>query len=479
MLKGEPQLDFKTLEQGRGFLIHLAGTYPFIKPRMKDIHLTLDSWREGRDEEGWKINDRALSSLMEEGRRKGDTTLLEYKVNLKEHQGKVVAVKRLRHDLLALGNFFKRIEPPLRLVRGKRILLAKYGFGDASGSGFGSSWINPSGSISYWYGSWGSDMQVQSSNFRELCNLVETLETMGNDHELEGTEMFIFTDNAVAEAAFFKGNTSSPTLYELILRLNILELDRHLKLHIIHVAGTRMIAQGSDGLSRGNMMEGVMLGNNMLSFIPLHKSAIELQPNIETWIKSWVPETPTIEILSPEGWFERGHDILGYEKNIDGLFIPTIRKGTFIWSPPPAAADVAVQELRKARHKRQDSLHVFVCPRLMKPMWFKQLFKASDLLFEIKAGHSHWPAKHHEPLIIAVCFPYLLHRPWLLKNTPAIRGMDRILRGVWEVDEESGVSALREFCVFARILETMSSGLVWQMLHRGFQAELSCFTSRK
>jgi len=33
-------------------------------------------------------------------------------------------------------------------------------------------------------------------------------------------------------------------------------------------------------------------------------------------------------------------------------------------TPPPAAADVALEQLRQARHKRQDSFHIFVCPKL-------------------------------------------------------------------------------------------------------------------
>ena len=50
-----------------------------------------------------------------------------------------------------------------------------------------------------------------------------------------------------------------------------------------------MISQGSDGLSRGNMLEGVMKGQDMLSFIPLDKSALDEQNNLEEWIRSWIP----------------------------------------------------------------------------------------------------------------------------------------------------------------------------------------------
>ena len=46
-------------------------------------------------------------------------------------------------------------------------------------------------------------------------------------------------------------------------------------MHVIHVAGTRMIAQGTDGLSRGIPMEGVMTGVDMLFFVDISKGAFE------------------------------------------------------------------------------------------------------------------------------------------------------------------------------------------------------------
>ena len=99
--------------------------------------------------------------------------------------------------------------------------------------------------------------------------------------DLEGVDIFIFTDNAVGKAAFYKGNSISPFLFNLILRLTILENNMKMKLYLVNMVGTRMISQGSDGLSRGDMLEGVMNGEDMLYVVPLHKSALEKQPNLE------------------------------------------------------------------------------------------------------------------------------------------------------------------------------------------------------
>jgi hypothetical protein len=81
--------------------------------------------------------------------------------------------------------------------------------------------------------------------------LVTAIEEGLASGHLPNTELFVFTDNAAAEGAFYKGNSPSRLLFELILRLRLIDMQGQLKLHVIHVAGSRMIEQGTDGLSRG------------------------------------------------------------------------------------------------------------------------------------------------------------------------------------------------------------------------------------
>lgn len=102
---------------------------------------------------------------------------------------------------------------------------------------------------------------ARSSNYLELANLVETFERYSAEQTLQDTELFMFTDNTVAEVAFFHGTSSSKVLFDLVLRLRKVELESGVLLDVIHVAGTRMIRQGADGLSRGNTLEGVLGGN--------------------------------------------------------------------------------------------------------------------------------------------------------------------------------------------------------------------------
>ena len=99
----------------------------------------------------------------------------------------------------------------------------------------------------------------------------------------------------------------------------------------------------------------------------------------------------------------------------DGFSRPTFEIGTFLWAPgaPPAsAASEALEELRKARIKRQQSTLIFICPRLMTPSWMKQLFKAADLVvFTLSVGCHLWPKGRlmFEPYLIGMLlYPFLV-----------------------------------------------------------------------
>ena len=229
----------------------------------------------------------------------------------------------------------------------------------------------------------------------------------------------------------YKGNSSNKILFDLILRLKTIALYQCSSLNLIQVAGTRMIAQGTDGLSRGNLNEGVMGGSDMLSFIPLSKSALDVSPMLDQWIKSWWREK--LELLSPEGWFNRGHDLTreGF-KNDDGIWFLHYKTREFLWTPPPVVAGVAIEELINARQKCQESAHLFVCPRLMTYEWRLELTKVADIIFEIPPSYSFWDKTNHEPLIIGIVFPFLSVKPWQVRKTPAFLEVERILLKMWK-----------------------------------------------
>ena len=92
---------------------------------------------------------------------------------------------------------------------------------------------------------------------------------------LDKREIFLLTDNQVFEGTFYKGHSDSPKLNDIIFDLRKIEMDTGCILHVIHIAGTRMKKSGIDRLSRGDLMEGIMMGENPLKFIPLNEGAME------------------------------------------------------------------------------------------------------------------------------------------------------------------------------------------------------------
>ena len=53
--------------------------------------------------------------------------------------------------------------------------------------------------------------------------------------------------------------------FSFVRRLRRIELTGLTKLHVVHVAGTRIIDQGTDGLSRGLLSKIVMVGKQRLN----------------------------------------------------------------------------------------------------------------------------------------------------------------------------------------------------------------------
>jgi hypothetical protein len=148
----------------------------------------------------------------------------------------VLAMPRLKSDMLALLSLMSAEKPVLRRTRCWKSSKAYYGFGDASGLSFGAT-IQIGDSIWYEYGHWKKEEVERSSNWKEFTNLVNFLEGAIEKHKLAGSEVFILTDNNTSKAAFWKGSSSSPLLFDLVLRLRKLEMDFNLIIHVVHLAG--------------------------------------------------------------------------------------------------------------------------------------------------------------------------------------------------------------------------------------------------
>jgi hypothetical protein len=451
-----PMMDHKDLERKTGFLVHLSMVFEEIAPFLKGLYLTMNSWRKGRKEDGWKIKDKNFWKWIHLSRRSRQGVGLDNED--KDAPNDVRAVPSLYQHLKAIQEMVSSDLPTLKLVRGSAITEVGYVFGDASGEGYGLSKAVSKPPVGYRYGVWGPEEEDKSSNFKEFNNLVVGLEDMGVKGELEGKEIFVFTDNAVTEAIAAKGSSSSPLLFDLVVRLYKLNMRAKCKIQFIHVAGTRMIDQGTDGLSRGNMLEGVMKGKRMLDFIPIHKSALDRSPDLEHKFRQCMEGKfhQKMEVLTPNDWFWRGHDISGMRANCDGFKMPSYESGSMLWSPPPAVARFAIEQLRQARHKRQQSCHVMIVPRLMTLEWRRHTLKGADIVFNLPVGSDVWSREMHEPLTIAIFFPYLSRKPWELRKSPLLVDLERKLPKVFKDCESTGWHLLSELFDLAQELHKMS-----------------------
>ena len=113
-------------------------------------------------------------------------------------------------------------------------------------------------------------------------------------------------------------------------------MDIGFKLYMVHVAGTRMIDQGTDGLSRGMLLGGVLTGKPMLDYIDLAKGALHRFPPLLNFVKNWI-DCPNLEALTPEQWFVEAHGICGGSKDQHGVWIPKHASTgqMYLWAPPP------------------------------------------------------------------------------------------------------------------------------------------------
>jgi hypothetical protein len=105
---------------------------------------------------------------------------------------------------------------------------------------------------------------------------------------LHDHEVCLITDNSSFEGVYYKGHSPTKNLSEIVFRVHKAERDGGFILHVIHISGKRMKASGVDGLLRGDLTEGMMGGQDPLSFIPFHLGADERSNGfVDSLVRSW------------------------------------------------------------------------------------------------------------------------------------------------------------------------------------------------
>jgi hypothetical protein len=98
------------------------------------LHMSIDGWRPGRDDEGWRLIQAEVEASIDSDKEGDDGELNPSGTILPP--GQVKAVPRLLSDLKVMMEITAAEDPSLRRVRARRKVNILYFYGDASGSGF-------------------------------------------------------------------------------------------------------------------------------------------------------------------------------------------------------------------------------------------------------------------------------------------------------------------------------------------------------
>ncbi len=137
-------------------------------------------------------------------------------------------------------------------------------------------------------------------------------------------------------------------------------------LHVLHISGKRMKATGMDGLSRGDHTEGMMAGEDPMSFLPFHLGAdTRSQGRVGKWVLSWWRTSNWAQGSK----LERDWGGLPLQEvNQDNMFELKDVKASRLWMLPPTAMEVAIELLWENKLAHPQWPHMFVVPCFMPHM---------------------------------------------------------------------------------------------------------------
>jgi hypothetical protein len=200
--------------------------------------------------------------------------------------GDVRLVPRFRRDVTCLLELTESHKPPKQLYRAKHVM-AFFFIGEARGLGKGVVVVEQYG-VEYEAGPWKMQWRKESSNVREAKNLADRIERLGRDTVLTNHEVFVMTNNTAFEGVYYKGHSPSAKLNDFVFRLHKAKRDGGFILHVLHISGKRMKATGVDGLSRGDLTEGMLTRADPFSFLPFNQGADDRASGaVGSWVRNW------------------------------------------------------------------------------------------------------------------------------------------------------------------------------------------------
>jgi hypothetical protein len=235
-------------------------------------------------------------------------------------------------------------------------------WGDGSGTGTGGSFNQVSNTLSTsleplhtWMGVWNPSVLHFSSNWKELRTLLLSMERLLHDQvSVTNQVLWYLTDNQVTYDVCRRSSSSSVELLKLIKRIRTIELRLTCKLEVIHVPGTLMQHQGTDGLSRGVLIQPFAHNYGITSLQSLFRPA-DLTVSVLEWGLT-MAGCPYSVLNLP--WKYLG-DLDAWDRS------SLLNSNTVCCLSPHMAKQGIIQALNSLVESPWDSQHLFIIPRVM------------------------------------------------------------------------------------------------------------------
>ena len=288
-------------------------------------------------------------------------------------------------------------------------------FGDGSGTGTGGTIQYPDETqLKLWMGAWEPRVWHFSSNWKELRTLLATLQQTKRDGNktVSGSTFFYFTDNTTVYFVVGSGSSTSLELHKLVVEIKLLEQELGCVLEVVHVPGTLMITQGTDGLSRGvwcSALHERMDQNLILASI---FSPVPHSPPLTAWAcrESNVCFPSPCTYRDWKGQWS-AHDVM------DQLTL---------WTPPPEIASQLIYFLLTCYVERPLTTAILiVVPRVLQKRWSR----SSRHVVEVGAyKHEDVPLMHHTeipiPIVLLCIYPHTRLLPELTRMDSTTKAPD-------------------------------------------------------
>jgi hypothetical protein len=256
---------------------------------------------------------------------------------------------------------------------------------------------------------------------------VHTLEReLDGAGRLRHATLFYFTDNLVTYYIVSGGSSGSPELQKLLRHLKSLEIRLSIRLEVVHVPGTHMIDQGTDGLSRGIRLGGGRLRRSPGAEIQRIFEGVPVTPRTVTWARAQVAAV------------QRHRHVHLMDCRASWGFTQVSGQAT-LWFPAPEWAHQVMDGIVTAWTEHPWNTEAFfVVPRVFQRDWGRVSKHIRELGTFASATVPDYGDLTDIPCLV-------LHLPCYVRSLPPLRGVDSPARPAgyaWHADQAEYVRGL-------------------------------------